>query len=580
MARHHKNSHNRAHHGGFNNSVQTAEHGVDVKAVNPHVGHSIFNIRQTNITTHNASFIYPIFHQEILPSDSINDFSIHAILRLTNPQLHPVMDDLHIDIMAYFVPNRLVMYRWTQVMGENPNGIWDDNKNNLPLVPVHAPAQVVLNKSLSSYYGIPVGMSTTDVPPTSLLERGYVLIWNEWWRDQTTQTAKPTLFDADFDPSNLTYSINAPLLRANKKHDAFTTALPSPQKGDSPIVGILDALVPVRTGNTDHNLAQGALRMRDSISNIPTNPFQMYVQGNGTQNADVRRDNTVATVTQGNQLTPANLYADFSNATNYLTIDQLRFLFQQQRYLEKDARGGTRYREWLHTHYGIVIDEYMVQIPKFLGYITSEVGVYQVAQTSGSGSYTGTPQGTLTSFGYLEINKHLFKHSFIEHGYLHVMAVIRRRPTYQQRLEKTRTRRERYDYYDPEFAHIGEQPMYNYEINANAPSAVLNEVFGYQEPFWDYRMFINRVGGDMYSGAVNTLDEYHYADYYGTNQVFLSDVWKQDNTLELLDRTLSITSAVNDQFVMDYRFTIQIKRDMPVYSIPGLIDHTYGGGYQ
>ena len=259
-------------------------------------------------------------------------------------------------------------------------------------------------------------------------------------------------------------------------------------------------------------------------------------------------------------ITPSNLWADGRGiqATSS-TISDLRTAFQLQKLYEKDARGGTRYVEMLKAHFGVEAQDYRLQRPEFLGKMSSTVGIHQVAQTSSSDDTS--PQGNVSAFAYGSGSQGLFTKSFVEHGYIMILAVARQHKTYQQGIDRMWFRRDRFDFYYPTLANISEQPIRNKEIYALGETP--DEVFGYQEAWAGYRYKPSKVSGKMRSGLTDSFDAYHYADYY-TAQPVLSDGWIKDNSKANVDRTIAVTSAVSDQIILDVAFNCIATRPMPV----------------
>jgi hypothetical protein len=379
------------------------------------------------------------------------------------------------------------------------------------------------------------------------------------------------------------------LLKVNKKHDYFTSCLPAPQKGDSALIPIaLNELIPVITGSEIGSIGVGnrALNWQRVDGNaMPTGQNALNVSrvlsedgfrsrlgnnsaGNGNLTLDVR---------------PSNLWADGRNLQiNATTIHELRTAFQIQKLFERDARGGTRYVEMLKAHFGVEAEDYRLQRPEFLGHCHSVVGIHQVPQTSATGiTGSDSPQGNLSAFSYTVGEKKFFKKSFTEHGYLHIFAVARQTKTYQQGLQRFWSRRDRLDFYMPVLSHISEQPVYAKEIFASTSLSQNNEIFGFNEAWADYRYKPNSVTGQMRSGVTNSLDVWHYADWYNTRP-FLSADWIRDNSGINVDRTIAIPRFNpngtiqpdgNDQLILDIAFKCKTTRPMPVHSIPGFVDH-------
>lgn len=532
-------------------------------------------------TTFNCGDLVPVYIDEVLPGDT-RQISLQALSRLSTP-LFPTMDNIILEFYAFFVPNRLVWDGWEELHGENKTGAW---------VPAEAPALVpvfdsdsdaslgVPLHSIGDYYGLPVGLDIPSYPVSALPFRGYCLIYNEWFRDENLQA--PLVLDTGNTEDGsvagrLSYYPTSNLYHVNKFHDYFTSALPEPLKGDSPLLPVeLNKLIPVITDSSYVD-----------FSGKPSLKFSGPELGSGGLNTSnlalvngLSEANTVnsvygfpATNQQLSNVTPvvpANLWADPRGIgpINQTTISELRTLFQIQKLLERDARGGTRYVEMLKAHFGVDAGDYRLQRPEFLGHLRTLVGISSVPQTSSTNETS--PQGNLAAYSETYNHGLIVNKFFAEHGFIHIFAVARQVKTYQQGLEKFWSRRERFDFYYPELAHISEQPIKNKEIYALGADG--NEDFGYQEAWAEYRYKPNRVSGQMRSGVTNSLDAWHYADIYSETPRLSAD-WITDNSAVNVNRTLAVDMSQDDQIRMDIRFDDIATRPMPVYSIPGLVDH-------
>lgn len=563
--------------------VRTQSQASFAQTVHADIPRSIFRRNSSLKTTFNCGDLVPVYIDEVLPGDTF-EMSMDFLSRLSTP-VFPTMDDIKLEFYAFFVPNRLVWDGWEELNGENKTGAWVPDREPA-LVPVVSgssfDSHLVKSKSIGDYYGLPVGMSFDKYHPSILPFRGYGLIYNEWFRDENLQ-APLVIYKGNTYTTNentSAYSPNEPLLKVDKFHDYFTSALPAPQKGESPLIPIeLNQLIPVITGNDNSNLNTGLPMIwatadgQSTFNGGSSNPLVAY---NSSLTATNRGGAYMATSiptgsVQLEAVVPGNLWADARSIGNLnsTTISELRTAFQIQKLYEKDARGGTRYIEMLKAHFGVEAGDYRLQRPEFLGRFSSLVGMQSVPQTSATQDGM-SPQGNLAAYSLTTGSSVLFNKSFVEHGYIHIFAVARQVKTYQQGLEKFWTRRERFDFYLPTLAHISEQPILNKEIYALGDDG--DEVFGYQEAWADYRYKPNRVSGQMRSGVTNSLDVWHYADYY-TDTPRLSADWITDNSAVNVDRTLAVSMSQDDQIRMDIAFNCTSIRPMPVYSIPGLVDH-------
>ena len=552
--------------------VKTANQMSFAQTVHADVPRSIFDRPFSHKTTFNCGMLVPLYVDEVLPGDTF-DLRQSFISRLSTP-IFPTMDDLIIELMAFYVPNRLVWDHWQELMGENTTGAWTPAQEPA-LVPVYEYAAsgvtTTVSKKMGDYCGIPVGTDLSKYPISALPYRGIALIYNEWFRDENLQAPIPINKGDTITSADYAYGPNADLFTVDKFHDYFTSALPAPQKGDSPLIPIeLNTLIPVITGNYHSNDGNAlAFKFDNNLQAGYTYPLKV---GNGVAGhigyARIQETNGDINGTDG--AVPINLWADARGIghLNDTTISELRTAFQIQKLLEKDARGGTRYVEMLKAHFGVDAGDYRLQRPEFLGRFKTYVGMQSVPQTSSTDNTS--PQGNLAAFSLTGGSSCLFNKSFVEHGFVYVFAIVRQVKTYQQGIEKFWFRRERFDYYFPTLAHISEQPILNKEIYSLGNDG--DDIFGYQEAWAEYRYKPNRISGQMRSGVTNSLDTWHYADYY-TQTPVLSDGWIKDNSSTNVNRTLAVSMSQDDQIRMDIKFDCVATRPMPVYSIPGLVDH-------
>lgn len=528
----------------------------------------------------NVGDVIPFYVDEVLPGDTFQ-VKTSMVARLQT-LLTPMMDNLYLDTYFYFVPNRIVWQHWRELMGENTQSAWIPSvEYSVPQVT--APSGGWSIGSIADYMGIPTGVANLSV--NALPFRAYALIMNEWFRDENlSDPLNIPVDDATLAGSNGTNYITDVVkggmpFKAAKFHDYFTSALPAPQKGP-------DVTIPVAQGGNlpvvtladrvDHS--QFKAPMSAWISGAqPNKDYSAVIQtwnfGSNFGGTDVESVSTGVGFDSPNSRDGSmyldNLWAIQSGTVTAATINQLRMAFQIQKLYEKDARGGTRYIEILKSHFGVTSPDARLQRPEYLGGNRIPVNINQVVQSSATQS-SGTPLGDTAAFSVTTDVHGDFIKSFVEHGFVIGIMVARYDHTYQQGLERFWSRRDRLDYYFPVFANIGEQPILNKEIYAQG-TVQDNEVFGYQEAWADYRYKPSRVAGEMRSKAPTSLDVWHLADEY-TQLPKLSDAWIREDKTNV-DRVLAVTSAVSNQMFADLYIQCKATRPMPMYSIPGLIDH-------
>ena len=475
-------------------------------------------------TTFDAGYLVPILLDEVLPGDTFR-VSMTGFARLATPT-HPIMDNMFMDTFFFAIPYRLVWANWQKFNGEQDNPA---DSIDFTIPQMVAPAGGHLESSLSDYFGIPTKIA--GLSHSTLFHRAYNLVWNTWFRDQNLQDS--VVVDTDDGPDT---STDYALLRRGKRHDYFTASLPWPQKGDSvdlPLGTTAPVVHDYGTGTYGNTYATGA-----------SAPYSLSLDPASA---------------------PANLmYTDLSNATA-ATINQLRQSFQIQKLLERDARGGTRYIEIIKSHFGVTSPDARVQRPEYLGGGSSPVNVSPIAQTSSTDATT--PQGNLAAMGTAHLQNHGFTKSFTEHCLILGLVNVRADLTYQQGLNRMFSRSTRYDFYWPALAHIGEQAVLNKEIYAQN-DANDDLVFGYQERFAEYRYKPSNITGLFRSNATGTLHAWHLSQELGSLPT-LGDTFIQDNPP--VDRVIAVPAEPH--FLFDAHFQMRCARPMPLYGVPGLIDH-------
>lgn len=596
----------------------------------------------TELTTFNAGEIVPIGCFEVLPHDTFK-VDLDFVIRQTTA-LKPTMGSMKVDFYAFEVPNRVVNDSFVNVMGENSSGSWTAPEVSLaPLVAASGsytlPTTVQIPVgSLADHYGFP----TQAAIPTSVLQmchdlkfRGYVAIYNEYFRDQNYQppiqlsklnvyqnffhvglatyidgssgTSSGTINvganeapDGSFGAgavakavfgeggqnrmsassiaggvtSNVFNALNAPL-RANKLHDYFTSVLPSPQRGAEVLLP-LNGVAPLTVGALYDTTPSGGtpgIAFANSTTATTNSAYPLYttLQNNVNNGGRVVYSTSgaiTATASNTNVVNLTNLYADLSRATS-ATLADLRTAAAVQQIYEALARGGNRFREIVRVLFGLDVDDPFNNVPRLLGHFRRELDLYQTAQTSQSAE-NATPQGNLAAFGYTASSGYLFQKTFLEHGYVHIFAVVRHKNIYSSYLGRDNFRMNMLDFYTPQLANISEQPVYTREIN---PWRGNSQAFGYQEAWAEYRFDPDRCSGLMRPGVPGSLAVWNYADDYNSSLGIATGEWLKSNSQSVLDRTLAVQSLVVEnapQLLGQFCFRIDKERPMPTYSIPGL----------
>ena len=509
---------------------------------------SKFDCQSTHKTTFDAGYLVPVYVDEVLPGDTFN-LNMTAFARMATP-LYPVMDNLHLESFFFFVPNRLIWNNWQKFMGEQNN----PGDSISYVVPQQvSPANGYAIGSLQDYMGLPtVGQVSAGktVSHCAFWPRAYNLIYNEWFRDENLQNS--VVVDKGDGPDTVT---NYTLLRRGKRKDYFTSALPWPQKGAAVSLPLGTSATVKSDGTIPNIVTNLGLTTINFNAGSPNLAF-----GNGTQTG------TGSALWGGN----TGLYADLSTATA-ATINQLRQSFQIQKLLERDARGGTRYTEIIRAHFGVISPDARLQRPEYLGGGSTDININPIAQTSGtSATGTTTPLGTLASMGTALAHNHGFTQSFVEHGVIIGLIAVRADLTYQQGLQKMWSRSTRYDFYFPAFATLGEQAVLNQEIYVTGDTTDTG-VFGYQERWAEYRYYPSRISSLFRSTASGTIDGWHLAQKF-TALPTLNDTFIKDTPP--VSRVVAVGNSANgQQFIFDSFFDVKKARPMPMYSVPGLIDH-------
>lgn len=548
---------------------------------------SLFDLSHKYLTSFNVGDLVPVLLEEVYPGDTFK-CTANCVIRTSSALIRPVMDNIFLDIQSYYIPSRILYNKFVNIFGENTESAWANTKEySVPQII----SGKVASKSVADYLtpppGLTLGSSSKSYGLSCLPFRAFAKVYDDWFRDENNvlpmhiQTGEfstsEVLNDKPWSPSNYT----GMLPKVAKFHDMFTSCLPAPQKGDGVSIS-LGGLAPVMAGNprSDHITNNAASVTGVTMSNIDGSPLVSSSSGFGTFGTKGGSGQTQLLFGSGPSTVFENgvksyfnnLYADLS-ATASANVNDLRLAFQLQKMLERDARGGTRFIEYLMSHWGVQSPDGRLQRSEFLGGRRIPLNITQVTQTTGF-SKDSNDLGELSA-NSLTFGKSRFTKSFVEHGYILTVACVRQFHTYQQGLRKLFNHRKvRTDFYDPVFANIGEQPVWKSELycaggTASAPDSDI--VFGYQEAWVELRKTPNFITGQMRTGVNGSMDVWHLADSYA-NAPTLSEGFIEESPI-YLDRALSVDHTVQDQFIADFYFDEVAYRSLPTYSVPSLIDH-------
>lgn len=571
-------------------SKRATQHNFALSPQNQ-IPRSSFKRSHTVKTTLDAGRLVPFYIDEVYPGDT---FNCKATLfgRMATP-IVPAMDNAYMDTFFFFVPYRLLWKHWKEFNGENPLAGYQSKEYEVPQMTA-TNAQV---QTLWDYFGFPTDVKN-KLSVSAFPFRAYWKIYNDWFRDENLQNAVSIQTGAPLSASSTdddAYGGDATqdattvqCFYRGKRHDYFTSALPWPQKGPGvelplgqtasvsgslPVSGSLSV-----SAGTSSNIFDGVSLNEKSVSlgnrgsgADPSN--SVFLSSNGDSSSHFNILQKFVTIS-GQTADASHATADASKAVvdlssaTAITINSLRSAFALQRFYEKDARGGTRYTEIIRSHFGVISPDARLQRSEYLGGDSTPIMFNPVQQTSATNDTS--PQGNLSAYALMSTRVHGFNKSFTEHGIVIGLCNIRTDLSYQQGINKTWLRQTREEFYWPSFAHLGEQAVLNKEIYAQGTEAD-NQVFGYQERYAECRYHPSIITGKMRSTYAQSTDVWHFAQKFDALPALNGEFIQDQASYQAIKRI----SAVQDepQFYLDAYLDLKCARPMPVYGIPGMLDH-------
>lgn len=552
-----------------------AQSHFSVNPIDLDIGRSRFERPKRHLFTGNVGALIPAYWTEILPGDTVS-MKLSAVFRMST-LLDPVMDNLYADINCFFIPMRLTWEHSKQFFGENTSGPWvPQTTYTIPQLTFNQGSANI--QTVADYMGVPVGV--TGISVSALPFRAYARVYDEWFRDENLVSPPNISYGDAAQEYSWSYGHRGgQCYKVAKFHDLFSSALPGPQRGSA-------VLIPFSGSGTVSISGTFPVTAAGSIHSM-SNPIQFGLASDSVGENFIRSNGVIAgspyevglgsglsdysNLMKSNLVTAVSGSGSVSGISSTTSVNDLRVAFQMQKWLEKSALYGGRYTSMLRAQFGVTPDDASLQRSEYLGGKRIPLSVQTVENTNGATGSNSQPLGKLGAYSHTSDSDDYFTKSFQEHGFLLVTVCFRYKHSYSQGIKREFSRQTMWDYYFPTFANIGNTALLRKEIYADG-SVNDTDVWGYQEAWAEYRYDQDQISGIFRPGVSGSLSSWHYGDYYSTAPT-LSQAWIEEDKAPV-DRTLAVPSSGNvPQLLCDMYFNPVFTRAMPVYSIPGLIDH-------
>ena len=542
-----------------------------------------FNKSHRVAMTMKVGLLHPVDIVEVLPGETWR-YKPASLSRLTTTLIRPIMDDMYLDTYSFFVPLRILYDKLENVFGDvKPSAYADPELATIPGIPPRTPFQVTPG-SVADYLGLPsslvAGPDISDAVQHGYRSvmpfRAFAFLYNEYFLPQSVGQPVNIHFgeyDASENPNGNAWSptnYTGMLPPVRRYGDLYSTCLPAPQKGPAVKIPGFDASAPVLASNITHDVSTFPIRVNYSGSPAPTGASYLgFTVGSDNRLKAYQIPEATGTPYSGT-VSFSNLWAD-NSGIDEANINNLRTAFQLQKYLERDAIYGSRYREYLYAAFGVTSPDARMQIPEFLGGSHNRLNIAQIPSMSSASNYEiGQYAANINS---LSEKSGKFTKSFTEHGYIITVACIRYKHLYSQATNALWFREDRNDFYDPLFAHLGMQAIQTKELMpyfGTSPGDTDTQVFGYNEAFASYRTIPDRVAGQMRPEEGNIGQYWSLADRFENRPSLQDLVWEDTETF---NRVISASDDLVDPFVVDFFFECSVASTVSRFGSPGFADH-------